>query len=176
MGRYRGLRCEKPVTRIDSLHHAGIGRDDPAGDRGCRRSKAWASLPRAVVTRAGDQMTVVGKEPGVSWLSVIWSARHDPDARLLNVDLLAVLVDPFAVVDERRQHRAGAVADRARFHGRTAPALAIAGETGLRAADRLLCLGASGDALVGCSLERTAPWREPARKISGPAADHLSFR
>jgi len=37
-------------------------------------------------------MTVVGKVPGVSWLSVIWSARHDPDARLLNVDLLAVLV------------------------------------------------------------------------------------
>jgi len=37
-------------------------------------------------------MTEVGKEPGVSWLSVIWSARHDPAARLLNVDLLAVLV------------------------------------------------------------------------------------
>jgi O-antigen ligase len=37
-------------------------------------------------------MTEVGREPGASWLSVIWSARHDPDARLLNVDLLAVLV------------------------------------------------------------------------------------
>src|SRR5216683_8171566 len=37
-------------------------------------------------------MTEVGKEPGVSWLSVIWSARQDPDARILNVDLLAVLV------------------------------------------------------------------------------------
>jgi len=37
-------------------------------------------------------MTEVGKEPGVSWLSVIWSARHDPAARILNVDLLAVLV------------------------------------------------------------------------------------
>jgi O-antigen ligase len=37
-------------------------------------------------------MTEVGGEPGVSWLSVIWSARYDPAARILNVDLLAVLV------------------------------------------------------------------------------------
>jgi len=29
---------------------------------------------------------------GVSWLSVIWSARHDPAAPTLNVDLLAVLI------------------------------------------------------------------------------------
>jgi O-antigen ligase len=37
-------------------------------------------------------VTEIGKEPGASWLSVIWSARHDPDARMRNVDLLAVLV------------------------------------------------------------------------------------
>jgi O-antigen ligase len=32
------------------------------------------------------------KEAGVSWLSVIWSARHDRAARTLNVDPLAVLI------------------------------------------------------------------------------------
>jgi O-antigen ligase len=37
-------------------------------------------------------MTDISKQAGASWLSVIWSARHDPAARLLNVDLLAVLV------------------------------------------------------------------------------------
>jgi O-antigen ligase len=31
-------------------------------------------------------------EPGASWFSVICSARHDPLARILNVDLLAVLI------------------------------------------------------------------------------------
>jgi hypothetical protein len=31
------------------------------------------------------------KEAGVSWLSVTWSARHDP-ARILNVDLLKTLL------------------------------------------------------------------------------------
>jgi len=31
-------------------------------------------------------------EPGASWLTVIWSARHDPAARILNVDLLTVLI------------------------------------------------------------------------------------
>jgi O-antigen ligase len=37
-------------------------------------------------------MTEITKQPAVSWLSVIWSARRDPAARLRNVDLLAVLV------------------------------------------------------------------------------------
>ncbi len=32
------------------------------------------------------------REPGASLLSVIWSARHDPAARILNIDLLAVLI------------------------------------------------------------------------------------
>ena len=32
------------------------------------------------------------REPGASVLSVIWSARHDPAARILNIDLLAVLI------------------------------------------------------------------------------------
>jgi O-antigen ligase len=32
------------------------------------------------------------RESGVSWLSVILSARHDPVARILNVDLLTVLI------------------------------------------------------------------------------------
>jgi O-antigen ligase len=31
-------------------------------------------------------------EPGMSWLSVILSAWHDPAARILNVDLLAILI------------------------------------------------------------------------------------
>jgi O-antigen ligase len=34
----------------------------------------------------------VRTDPGASWLSVIWSARHDPAARILNVDLLTVLI------------------------------------------------------------------------------------
>jgi O-antigen ligase len=34
----------------------------------------------------------VPREPGASWLSVVWSARHDPAARILNVDLLTVLI------------------------------------------------------------------------------------
>ena len=34
----------------------------------------------------------IRREPGASWLSVIWSARHDPAARILNIDLLAVLI------------------------------------------------------------------------------------
>jgi O-antigen ligase len=32
------------------------------------------------------------REPGASWLSAIWSARHDPAARIRNIDLLAVLI------------------------------------------------------------------------------------
>ena len=34
----------------------------------------------------------IRKEPGVSWLSIIWSARHDPAARIFNIDLLTVLI------------------------------------------------------------------------------------
>ena len=34
----------------------------------------------------------IPREPGASWLSVVWSARHDPAARILNVDLLTVLI------------------------------------------------------------------------------------
>jgi O-antigen ligase len=37
-------------------------------------------------------MTDISRQPGVSWLALIWSARHDPAARVRNVDLLAVLV------------------------------------------------------------------------------------
>jgi O-antigen ligase len=37
-------------------------------------------------------MSDISKQAGLSWLSVIWSARRDPAARVLNVDLLAVLV------------------------------------------------------------------------------------
>jgi O-antigen ligase len=33
-----------------------------------------------------------GTSTSTSWASVIWSARHDPAARILNVDLLAVLI------------------------------------------------------------------------------------
>jgi O-antigen ligase len=34
----------------------------------------------------------IRREPGAFSLSVIWSARHDPAARILNIDLLAVLI------------------------------------------------------------------------------------
>src|SRR5437588_7000410 len=34
----------------------------------------------------------VRREPGLSGLSLILSARHDPAARILNVDLLTVLI------------------------------------------------------------------------------------
>lgn len=34
----------------------------------------------------------IRKGPGISWISVIFSAWHDPAARILNVDLLAVLI------------------------------------------------------------------------------------
>jgi O-antigen ligase len=34
----------------------------------------------------------IRREPGASSLSVIWSARHDPAARILNIDLLTVLI------------------------------------------------------------------------------------
>jgi O-antigen ligase len=34
----------------------------------------------------------VGKEAEASWRSTIWSARHDPAARILNVDLVAALI------------------------------------------------------------------------------------
>src|ERR1700751_430368 len=34
----------------------------------------------------------VGKEAEISWLSLIWSARNDPAARIRNVDLVAVLI------------------------------------------------------------------------------------
>ena len=37
-------------------------------------------------------MTGISKRSRASWLALIWSARHDPAARVLNVDLLAVLV------------------------------------------------------------------------------------
>ena len=33
-----------------------------------------------------------GRTTGASWLSAIWSARHDPVARMRNVDLCAVLI------------------------------------------------------------------------------------
>src|SRR5262245_33806993 len=32
------------------------------------------------------------KEADASWLAVIWSARHDPAARIFNLDLLAALI------------------------------------------------------------------------------------
>src|SRR5665213_2647941 len=32
------------------------------------------------------------RDPGISWPALILSARHDPIARILNVDLLAVLI------------------------------------------------------------------------------------
>src|SRR6202165_4117292 len=45
------------------------------------------------MAREGPGMTeAVRREAGMSWLSVILSARHDPAARILNVDLLAVLI------------------------------------------------------------------------------------
>ncbi len=34
----------------------------------------------------------IRREPGASWLSIVWSARHDPAARILNIDLLTVLI------------------------------------------------------------------------------------
>lgn len=34
----------------------------------------------------------VGREAGTSWRATIWSARHDPAARILNVDLVTVLI------------------------------------------------------------------------------------
>jgi O-antigen ligase len=34
----------------------------------------------------------IRREPGASLLSVIWSARHDPAARIFNIDLLTVLI------------------------------------------------------------------------------------
>jgi O-antigen ligase len=34
----------------------------------------------------------VRRDPGISWFSLILSARHDPVARILNVDLLAALI------------------------------------------------------------------------------------
>jgi O-antigen ligase len=34
----------------------------------------------------------IPREPGGSWPSVIWSARHDPAARIFNIDLLTVLI------------------------------------------------------------------------------------
>jgi hypothetical protein len=37
-------------------------------------------------------MTEAVRRPGASWLSVIMSAWHDPAARILNVDLLAILI------------------------------------------------------------------------------------
>ena len=48
-----------------------------------------------------------------SMVSSVLSARHDPAARMRNVDLIAVLVAVLvAVVDQRRQHRHGALACR----------------------------------------------------------------
>jgi O-antigen ligase len=41
----------------------------------------------------GDKMTeAIRREPGASWLSIIWSARHDPAARIFNIDLLTALL------------------------------------------------------------------------------------
>ncbi|MES2193989.1 MAG: O-antigen ligase family protein [Pseudomonadota bacterium] len=34
----------------------------------------------------------IRREPGASWISTIWSARHDPAARILNIDLLTMLI------------------------------------------------------------------------------------
>ncbi|MDP3693053.1 MAG: ligase, partial [Bradyrhizobium sp.] len=34
----------------------------------------------------------IRRKPGASWLSVIWSARHDQAARIFNIDLLTVLI------------------------------------------------------------------------------------
>ncbi|MDO9563757.1 MAG: O-antigen ligase family protein, partial [Bradyrhizobium sp.] len=34
----------------------------------------------------------IRRKPGASWLSVIWSARHDPAARIFNIALLTVLI------------------------------------------------------------------------------------
>src|SRR6201987_204612 len=43
--------------------------------------------------RGWERMTeAAGKEAETSWRSTIWSARHDPAARILNVDLVAALI------------------------------------------------------------------------------------
>ncbi len=57
-----------------------------------------------------------------SMLSVMASARHDPFARMLNVDLIAVLVAvAAAVVDQRRGHRHAGLACRSGRDTRIAP-------------------------------------------------------
>jgi hypothetical protein len=106
-------------------------------------------------------MTEVGKEPGVSWLSVIWSARYDPAARILNVDLLAVLV---AILLPWSTSGVSIVlalmADRAGFHGRAARAVAIAGAPSLRVAIAFFAL-----ALLGM-LWSDAPWSARLHGVS----------
>src|SRR6201999_4515078 len=104
--------CTPAVDGAQPRPHPGVRsrRDCRAGHSRCIDDAAERHLPFAVraaghgvcanlgggVGRSGirrSEMTEAGtKAPDTSWLRAIGAARHDPAARLQNVDLLAILI------------------------------------------------------------------------------------
>ena len=125
----------------------------------------------------GSRMTdAIRREPGASWLSVIWSARHDPAARIFNIDLLTVLIAillPWSTTGVAIAVVLWFVALIPTIEPRALVAVADAADLG--AADRDLCAGAGWNAVVGRVVGRPASCGQPDRQTAGAAAAVLSF-
>ena len=119
----------------------------------------------------------VRREPGPSGLSLVLSAWHDPAARILNVDLVAVL---FAIL--LPWSTTGAVIAAVLWVIALVPTL----DAGAlwRSLKRPFCvlpiamfaLALAGNAVVGRALGRTSLRRRADREIAGAAVAALSFR
>ena len=112
------------------------------------RQRARAAPAGSVVMAADHQRREINSIG--SMLSVMASARHDPFARMLNVDLIAVLVAallPWSTSGVA--HRHAALACRSGRDARTAPVPAFVAAADLRAADCARCAGGAGNPVVG---------------------------
>lgn len=111
----------------------------------------------------------VRRQPGPSRLAVIWSARHDPAARILNVDLLTVLLALLLPWSTSGFAIAAALWVIALLPTIEAGALAAS----LKRPISLLPVALFGLALVG-TLWSDAPWGERLHAV-GPAVKLLAL-
>ena len=118
----------------------------------------------------------VRRDADTSWLSVIWSARHDPAARIFNIDLVAALIAILLPWTTTGVAIAAVLwADRAGICVRAAGVAALAEASRQRAADRLLRAGADRHAVVGRAGGGAFASVEPGRQTPDAAAPDLSF-
>jgi hypothetical protein len=125
--------------------HGFIRRGSPASDAFCRMPVRLAQ---------GAKMTdAVTRETRLSGFSLVLSAWHDPAARILNVDLLTVLIAlllPWS--DHRCGDRRSVVGGGAGSHCRAGQIPAVIEAPGIASADRHVRLGPGRHAVVGIAL------------------------